>query len=219
MSTELLWFIGGLSLLDTLSPATLGVTVYLILTEKKKLGSRLMIYLFTIVGCYFGAGVAIKLGFGFLFDMFSSFIQNRVVSWIIFSIGGILFVWSFYVPKKKQTSGVLMKKGRTNSSMVMLGVTTTIVEIGTALPYFTAIALMTNSALVWYEWIPVLLAYNIIMILLPILLYALYIWVGSGMQKPLEYLQQYFSQNTSSVTSWVMCIVGLVLIFYSVDYL
>ncbi|MDQ0171356.1 GAP family protein [Paenibacillus tundrae] len=218
MSTELLWFIGGLSLLDTLSPATLGVTVYLILTEKNKLGSRLIIYLFTIVGCYFGAGVAIKLGFGFLFDMFSSFIQNRVVSWIIFSIGGILFVWSFYVPKKKQTSGVLMK-GRTKSSMVMLGVTTTIVEIGTALPYFTAIALMTNSALVWYEWIPILLAYNIIMILLPILLYALYIWLETRMRKPLEYLHRYFSKSSSSVVSWVMCIVGLVLIFYSVDYL
>lgn len=53
MSLELLVSVGGLALLDTLSPTTLGVTVYLLLTEKERLSTRLMIYLVTVAAFYF----------------------------------------------------------------------------------------------------------------------------------------------------------------------
>ncbi|GIP43560.1 hypothetical protein J45TS6_20190 [Paenibacillus sp. J45TS6] len=218
MNTELLLMIGGLSLLDTLSPATLGVTVYLLLTEKKKVGLKLMVYLFTVIGFYFSAGVAIKLGFGFFFEVFSTFLQNRVVSWMLFIVGGILFIWSFYVPKRKKSS-YTNPITKTNSRMIALGVTTSLVEVGTALPYFTAIALMTNSGLVWYEWLPLLFAYNVVMVLPPFILYMLYMLLGSVMQKPLKFIQNQMSKSSSSLASWIMCIVGLLLMLYSVDYL
>ncbi|MEF3353249.1 GAP family protein [Paenibacillus sp. GYB006] len=218
MNTELLLMIGGLSLLDTLSPATLGITVYLLLTEKKKVGLKLMVYLFTVIGFYFSAGVAIKLGFGFFFEVFSTFLQNRVVSWMLFIVGGILFIWSFYVPKRKKSS-YTSPITKTNSRMIALGVTTSLVEVGTALPYFTAIALMTNSGLVWYEWLPLLFAYNVVMVLPPFILYMLYMLLGSVMQKPLKFIQNQVSKSSSSLASWIMCIVGLLLILYSVDYL
>lgn len=218
MNTELLLMIGGLSLLDTLSPATLGITVYLLLTEKKKVGLKLMVYLFTVIGFYFSAGVAIKLGFGFFFEVFSTFLQNRVVSWMLFIVGGILFIWSFYVPKRKKSS-YRSPITKTNSTMIALGVTTSLVEVGTALPYFTAIALMTNSGLVWYEWLPLLFAYNVVMVLPPFILYMLYMLLGSVMQKPLKFIQNQVSKSSSSLASWIMCIVGLLLMLYSVDYL
>ncbi|MBD7969441.1 GAP family protein [Paenibacillus gallinarum] len=218
MNTELLLMIGGLSLLDTLSPATIGITVYLLLTEKKKVGLKLMVYLFTVIGFYFSAGVAIKLGFGFFFEVFSTFLQNRVVSWMLFIVGGILFIWSFYVPKRKKSS-YTSPITKTNSTMIALGVTTSLVEVGTALPYFTAIALMTNSGLVWYEWLPLLFAYNVVMVLPPFILYMLYMLLGSVMQKPLKFIQNQVSKSSSSLASWIMCIVGLLLMLYSVDYL
>ena len=218
MNTELLLMIGGLSLLDTLSPATLGITVYLLLTEKKKVGLKLMVYLFTVIGFYFSAGVAIKLGFGFFFEVFSTFLQNRVVSWMLFIVGGILFIWSFYVPKRKKSS-YTSPTTKTNSRMIALGVTTSLVEVGTALPYFTAIALMTNAGLVWYEWLPLLFAYNVVMVLPPFILYMLYMLLGSVMQKPLKFIQNQVSKSSSSLASWIMCIVGLLLMLYSVDYL
>ncbi|WP_160031515.1 GAP family protein [Paenibacillus sp. An7] len=218
MNTELLLMIGGLSLLDTLSPATLGITVYLLLTEKKKVGLKLMVYLFTVIGFYFSAGVAIKLGFGFFFDVFSTFLQNRLVSWMLFIVGGILFIWSFYVPKRKKSS-YTSPITKTNSTMIALGVTTSLVEVGTALPYFTAIALMTNSGLIWYEWLPLLFAYNVVMVLPPFILYMLYMLLGSVMQKPLKFIQNQVTKNSSSFASWIMCIVGLLLMLYSVDYL
>ncbi|WP_211750210.1 GAP family protein [Paenibacillus sp. Marseille-Q4541] len=218
MSTELLLMIGGLSLLDTLSPATLGVTVYLLLTEKKKVGSRLIVYLCTIFGFYFSVGVAIKFGFGFFFEVFSSFLQNSVVSWITFIVGGILFVWSFYVPKRKMSQDKIPRT-KTKSAMIALGVTTSLIEVGTALPYFAAIALMTNAGLVWYEWLPLLFAYNVVMVLPPLILYILFMLFGSVMQRPLKYIQNKVSKRSSSLASWIICIVGLLLMIYSADYL
>ncbi|MFC7679897.1 GAP family protein [Paenibacillus sp. GCM10028914] len=218
MNSELLIMIGGLSLLDTLSPATFGVTVYLLLTEKKKIGSRLIVYLLTVVGFYFSFGVAIKLGFGFFFEMFSSFLQNRVVSWIIFVVGAILFVWSFYVPKRKRTP-YTSPRSKTKFAMVALGVTTSLVEVGTALPYFAAITLITNAGLVWFEWLPLMFAYNIVMVLPPLILYMLYVLFGSVMQKPLKYIQNQVNKSSSSLASWIMCIVGVLIMLYSVDYL
>lgn len=211
MSTELLLMIGGLSLLDTLSPATLGVTVYLLLTEKGRLGTRLMFYLFTVIAFYFTVGVAMKLGFGFIFEIFTSYLQNRVVSWMIFIVGGILFIWSFYLPKRKKPH-YASPRSKSHMAMVALGFTTSLVEVGTAFPYFTTIALMTNSGLVWYEWLPVLFAYNVVMVLPPLILYALYILLGQAMHKPLQYIQKQFSKSASSAASWIMCIVGLLLI-------
>lgn len=103
MSPELLVSVGGLALLDTLSPTTLGVTIYLLLTEKERLSSRLMVYLVTVAAFYFFVGVAIMLGMDRLLAAFSSVFQNRIVSWASLVIGGILFIVSFYYPKSKKS--------------------------------------------------------------------------------------------------------------------
>ncbi|EGL20184.1 hypothetical protein HMPREF9413_4050 [Paenibacillus sp. HGF7] len=39
------------------------------------------------------------------------------------------------------------------------------------------------------------------------------------MQRPLEKLQIKISKHSGSAISWIMCIVGLILIFNSLDYL
>ncbi|MCM3781381.1 GAP family protein [Neobacillus mesonae] len=218
MNIELLLMIGGLSLLDTLSPATLGVTVYLLLTEKDRLGSRLYLYLLTVACFYFIVGVVLKVGFGFVFDIFSAFIQNRIVSWLIFSVGVILFVWSFYIPNRKKTR-YAKPSSKSNKAIIALGMTTSLVEVGTALPYFAAIGLMTDAGFVWYQWFPVLIGYNFVMVLPPVILYILHIIFGRTMQRPLNYIQNQISKQTASLSSWILCIVGLLLIYYSLDYL
>lgn len=88
MTLELLFMVGGLALLDILSPATLGVTVYLLLTEKERLSSRLMIYLVTVAAFYFSVGVISMFGLDALLATFSSIFQNRIVSWVMLIIGG-----------------------------------------------------------------------------------------------------------------------------------
>ncbi|MFF2889331.1 GAP family protein [Paenibacillus sp. NPDC057967] len=218
MTNELLITVGGLALLDTLSPATLGVTVYLLLTEKERLSSRLMIYLATVAAFYFSVGIALMLGLDALLPAMSSILENRTVSWGLFIIGAILFIASFYYPKSKKTS-VHRPKSKSIASMIALGFTTSLIEVGTAFPYFAAIGLMSTHHLPMFQWLPMLAGYNVVMVLPPLIVFALHVLLGRVMQRPLEKLQTYISKHSGSAISWIMCIVGLILIFNTLDYL
>nr|WP_195573976.1 GAP family protein [Paenibacillus sp. 1001270B_150601_E10] len=218
MSAELLLTVGGLAVLDMLSPATLGVTVYLLLTEKERLGSRLMIYLFTVAAFYFIVGVAFMLGLDVLLAVFSSILQNRIVSWMMMIVGVLLFIASFYYPKSKK-SDLPRPKSKSKASMIALGFTTSIIEVGLAFPYFAAIGLMSTSHLAVYQWLPILAGYNLMMVLPPFIVFTLHLWLGRVMQRPLERLRIKLSKNSGSAISWMMSIVGLILIFNSLDYL
>ncbi|MDR0267797.1 GAP family protein [Paenibacillus sp.] len=219
MSLELLGMIGGLALLDTLSPGTLGVTVYLLVSEKERVGSRLMIYLATIAIFYFSVGVALMLGLDALLSTLSSIFQNRIISWVTMIVGVGLFIASFYYPKSKKQSELPRPKSRSKTSMVAFGITTAFIEVGTAFPYFAAIGLMTSSKLAVYQWLPILAGYNFIMVLPPLILFVLHALLGSIMQKPLERLRIKLAKNTGSAVSWIMCIVGLILVHNSVNNL
>ncbi|PFI23103.1 hypothetical protein COI75_14215 [Bacillus cereus] len=218
MSTDLLLLIGGLALLDMLSPTILGVTVYLLLTDKERLTKRLLVYLLTVAGFYFAVGVSLMLGLDFLLEIISGVFQNRIVSWTFFIIGMILFIASFYVPTKK-SSDLPAPKSKSILSMVALGFTTSLIEVGTAFPYFAAIGMMTTSNLSWVEWSSILAGYNFIMVLPSLVLFLFYLLFGRWMQSSLEKLRVKIANNTESALSWIMCIVGLVLIFNSLDYL
>ncbi|WP_242145404.1 MULTISPECIES: GAP family protein [unclassified Bacillus cereus group] len=218
MSTELLLLIGGLALLDTLSPATLGVTVYLLLTDKEKLTKYLLVYLLTVAGFYFAVGVSLMLGLDFLLEIISGVFQNRIVSWAFFIIGVILFIASFYVPTKK-SSDLPAPKSKSILSMVALGFTTSFIEVGSAFPYFAAIGIMTTSNLSWVEWSSILAGYNFIMVLPSLVLFLFYLLFGRWMQTFLEKLRVKIANHTGAALSWIMCIVGLILILNSLDYL
>ncbi len=218
MSTELLLLIGGLALLDMLSPTILGVTVYLLLTDKDRPMKRLLVYLLTIAGCYFAVGVSLMLGLDFLLEVVSGIFQYRIVSWTLFIIGLILFIASFYVPTKK-SSDLPAPKSKSICSMIALGFTTTLIEVSAAFPYFGAIGIMTTSNLSWVEWSFILAGYNFIMVLPSLVLLLSYFLFGRWMQTPLENLRVKITNNAGSALSWIMCIVGLILIFNSLDYL
>ena len=218
MGNELILIVGGLALLDAISPATLGVTVYLLLTERERLNSRLMIYLLTVAGVYFVIGVSLMLGLDVVMASFSSIFQNRIVSWVMLIIGGILFIASFYYPKSKK-SDLPKPKSKSMASMVALGFTTSLIEVGAAFPYFAAIGLMTTSNLAVFQWLPILAGYNFIMVLPPLIVFTLHLLLGRVMQRPLESLRIRLSKYSGSAISWIMCIVGLILIFNSLDYL
>ncbi|MEK4214053.1 hypothetical protein A6279_19435 [Bacillus wiedmannii] len=218
MGTEQLLLIGGLAILDTLSPTTIGVTIYLLLTDKENLTKRLFVYLFTVAGCYFAVGISLMLGLDFLFEIFSGVFQNRIVSWTLFIIGSLLFIASFYIPPKKN-SKLPSPKSNSILSMIALGFTTTLIEAGTAFPYFAAIGILTTSNLSWIAGSSILAGYNFIMVLPSLLLFFLYLLFGRWMQKTLERLRMKIANSTGSALSWIMCIVGLLLILNSLDYL
>jgi len=218
MGTDIFIYLGGLAFLDTLSPTIIGVTLFLVLTDNKNLTSRLLAYLFTVVLLYFSLGIVMMLGLNIIIEAFSNIFQNKIFSWVIFIIGGILFTASFFIPVNKK-SNIPKPKTQSIFSIIIIGVTTFIIEAGTALPYFAAIGLLTTIDIPFYQWIPIIAVYNIIMVLPALLIFLGYKLFGRLISPTLVNLRNKISSSSSSALSWIMCIVGVILIFYTIDYL
>ncbi|MEH6943162.1 GAP family protein [Bacillus sp. JJ722] len=208
MSTELLILIGVLGLLDMFSPAVIGVTVYVLLVAKGQKTRLIITYLVTVALFYFSVGVFLMLGLDVFFDRIADVFRSNTAKTFMTIVGAILLVGSWFVPKKKATGPPKPKTFKVGA-MVALGLTTSLIEVATALPYFAAIGILTSNKLPFYEWFPILIGYNIMMITPALILLSLHILFRHFMNKPLMNLQNLFDKNTSSALSWVMFFVGL----------
>jgi len=218
MGTDILIYLGGLALLDMLSPTIIGVTLFLVLTDNKNLTSRLLTYLFTVVLLYFSLGIIMMLGLNFIMEAFSTVFQNKIFSWVIFIIGVILFTASFFIPTNKK-SNIPKPKTQSLFSIIIIGVTTFIIEAGMALPYFAAIGLLTTIDIPFYQRVSTIAIYNIIMVLPALLIFLGYKSFGKLINPTLVKLRNKIASSSSSALSWIICIVGVILIFYTIDYL
>lgn len=211
MSTETLLYVGALAILDMFSPAVIGVTVYILLVAKKQQSRLIITYIATVAFFYFATGIFLMLGLDVIFDPVTDMLSGNVARKVMTIIGAVLLIGSWFVPKK-QAIGTPKPKSFRVSAMVALGITTSLLEVATALPYFAAIGIMTNSKLAFYEWLPILAGYNFMMITPALILLCLHIVFRRFMLGPLRNLQAIFDKNTSSALSWMMFFVGLILL-------
>ncbi|MBX8944975.1 MULTISPECIES: GAP family protein [Lysinibacillus] len=211
MNIEMLLLIGTLALLDMFSPSIIGVSVYILLVAKKKQTRLLLTYLMTVGLFYFSTGIFLMLGLGVIFSPISNLLDSYSARLIMTIVGGVLFIGSWLVPKRT-ANGSPKPKSLHVSSMVALGFTTSILEVATALPYFAAIGILTSNQIVFYEWLPLLAGYNLVMIAPGIILLCLHLLFRRFMNKPLRKIQKLFDQRTSSTLSWIMFFVGLILL-------
>lgn len=211
MNIEMLLLIGTLALLDMFSPSIIGVSVYVLLVAKKQQIRLLLTYLMTVGLFYFSTGIFLMLGLGVIFNPISNLLDSYSARLIMTIVGGILFIGSWLVPKRK-ANGAPKPKSLHVSSMVALGFSTSILEVATALPYFAAIGILTSNQIEFYEWLPLLAGYNLIMIAPGIILLCFHLLFRRFMNKPLRKIQTLFDQRTSSTLSWVMFFVGLILL-------
>lgn len=216
MGIDTIFYLGGLALLDTLSPTIIGVTLFLILTDNKNLTSRLLSYLFTVAILYFSLGTIMMLSLDYIMETFSNIFQSDYYRWILFGLGIILFVGSYFIPKNRQ-SNVPKPKTQSIFSMVLIGIATFLIEAGTALPYFAAIGLVTNIDIPFYEKFSIIAVYNIIMILPALIIFLGYKLFSKRINSTLVNLRNKISGSSNSVLSWIMCIVGVILVLYSID--
>lgn len=211
MVNEILLYIGVLALLDMFSPAIIGVTVYVLLAGREKKHRLIIAYLTTVIVFYFCTGVFLMLGLDIVFSPLADVLSSNTAKILMTIVGGILFIGSWFVPKKKAVESPKPKNFKLKS-MIGLGITTSILEVATAIPYFAAIGLMISRNVSFLEWLPVLLGYNVIMVVPALILLLLHMLFQRFMQKPLKNLQALFQRNTSSALSWIMFFVGIILL-------
>ena len=217
MSNEILLYIGILAIIDMFSPAIIGVTVYVLLVGKRKQTQLIIAYLTTVIGFYFCTGVFLMLGLDIIFNPIADALSSNTAKILMTVVGGILFIGSWFVPKKKNTESLKPKQFKVHA-MIALGITTSLLEVATAIPYFASIGLMISNEFAIYEWLPVLAGYNVMMIVPALVLLLLHMLFHRFMQKPLRNLQALFQKNTSSALSWIMFLVGLILLTNGSDF-
>lgn len=205
--------IGGLALLDTLSPATIGVTAYLLLTVHHGVGRLLFTYLATVAGFYFCLGVGLLLGLDAALRSWGEHLDSRPAFWVQATVGAALFVGSWFVPTKRRVgTGPRHPHALTTPAMVGLGVTTGVLEAAMALPYLGAIGILASSDLGVNQWAPVLAGYNAVMVLPPVLMYAGWRATGERLRPRFERWQERITAGSREAMAWIMGIAGFLVL-------
>lgn len=206
MSIQLLLAVAGLAVLDTLSPTTIAGTIVVLLTAGTRSGRLLAVYWATIAVAYFALGIVLMLGLGAVFAV----IDEVVILWAQAVVGAALLVGSFFIPSRpaEQAKERTTPRALSIGGMVVLGLGTWAFEAGTAVPYFAAIALMTAAGLVAAQWLSVLAAYVVIMIVPGMIVAAVWALARERVRPRFERWRVKLSTGSRTAVSWIVGIAG-----------
>ncbi|SDT71683.1 GAP family protein [Jiangella sp. DSM 45060] len=220
MGPDVILPVYGLALLDTMSPATIGISIYLLLTAGARTPRLLFSYLATVTLFYFVLGTALMTGLGAVVDSLGDAANSRTAYLIQAGVGAALFIGAWFVPTKTKDDDGGGPSGRrerragraqTVPAAVGLGVTTGLLEGATALPYLAAIGIMTSNELSPAQWAPLLAGYNVIMVLPGVLLFVVWRVAGDRVRARLERFRDWLQANSAETLSWIMGIAGFLL--------
>lgn len=208
MPIEVVGAVFGLALLDTLSPAVIGVTSYVLLAGPRRPGVPLGVYLGSVAAAYFCLGVLLMLGFGALLPH----LGDTVLTWAQVIFGAALVVGSYFIPDRDPQRGVLGPPSLTPRTMLLLGATTFLIEFATALPYFGAIGIMTAARLPAVEWLPLLAGYVLVMVLPGLVLFTAWTALEERLRARFERWRDRFTSGSRETLRWIVGIAGVLIL-------
>ncbi len=213
--TVLLFTLLGLALLDSLNPSALAVTIYLLLAGRPFAG-KVLTYVAGVFSSYLVLGGLIMLGLGSVWG----YLESPAAYAAQGVIGATLLAYAVFAPNKPRGGERTVRQPRSWSlgALFALGVTVTVLEFSTAFPYLGAIALMTNAGLAWVQWLPILVVYNAIFVLPPLLLLASHSMLGPRIEERFEKLRERFAKESRETMLWVLGIVGFLLLADSLAF-
>lgn len=215
--TEPLAAVLGLALLDSINPSALLATLYLLL-RGGPYTSKVLSYVSGVFASYFLFGVLLLFGLDALWGA----IESPVAYAIQGVAGAALLLYGVLAPSKpKERDGearVRLPGSQRTAAMVTLGVSITVLELPTALPYFAAIAIMSESDTTAVQWLPVLVVYNVIFVLPPLGLLAAYRLVGVRLEARFTSLRNRLQRGTRAATLWISAIAGFFLLGNALAY-
>lgn len=218
MTIGLLAPVFGLALLDSLNPSALAVTLYLLLAGKS-IAPKVLTYVAAVFLAYFGIGALLMLGLGAVVAGFGEYFESPVAYGIQGVIGAAMLLYSFLAPggKDKGTATRLPRSQRLGA-IFLLGLTITVVEFSTALPYLAAIGILTNADLAAAQWLPILIAYNLIFVSPPLLLLLAYRLSGDRLQARFARYRERLQKEARATWLWIVGILGFLLLVASLRY-
>lgn len=226
--TGTLWLtVLGLAALDTLSPTTLAVTIWVLLSGRQ-VARRTFTYLATLGACYLTFGVVLMVGLDAAIDIDA--LLDESLDPHFFGAGLLLIAISFVLdPGTKQAKqarrdlaaqrAAARRAGQDQRlrrsglfAMVAIGVTTFALEFLTVAPYMAAIAIMTADGVPPGQWLVALLAYNTVMIAPSLGLLAAWLIWNPRLRARFDGWAERLDAAARPAAAWVVAAVGVILL-------
>lgn len=194
----------ALALVDSINPSAIVVTLYLLSRERAT--TQVAVYIGSIFSTYLLLGVLMMSGLAALLPSIAQIFSGRIGFILQACVGLAMLVYALRAPRAAAPAP--QPAASTYAALAMLGVTVTTMELPTAVPYFGAIALLTASELTMATWLPLLILYNAIFVLPPILLVAGHLAFGKRMEAKYAALRDRLQAGARETMLWIFGLVG-----------
>ena len=202
----------GLSLLDALNPSALAVTLLLLL-RGGPYRSRVLAYVSAIFATYLVLGIAIYAGLDGVLGLLDNGVVREVGYWLAAVLGAAMLLFALFPPARFRNGAPLPTlPERLPIPLVMTtGVTITVAEFSTAFPYLGAIGLLRGFTADPVLAVPLLVSYNVIFVLPPVLLLVAFAAFGEQLRPRLEAWLKRRESKKDDTWLWILGIVGFLL--------
>lgn len=197
-----------LAVLDSINPSALVVTLYLLSTAGSRALVQVGLYVGTIFIIYLLLGVVMMLGIGALLPSVSPVFDGRPGLIVQSVVGLALLVYSLRAPTSPSSPVAPRPSASTYAALVMLGISVTVMELPTAVPYFAAIGLMSEAGWPLRAWAPLLGIYNAIFVLPPVALLIGHLVLQDRLAQSYAELRQRLERGAHEAMLWVAGLVG-----------
>jgi Sap, sulfolipid-1-addressing protein len=198
-----------LALIDSINPSAIVVTLYLLSTTGQRALAPVGVYVGAIFTTYLLLGVTMVLGIGSLLPSLGG-VLDGVTGILVQTLFGLaLLVYSLRASTHREAPpAIAPPSASTYAALAMLGVTVTVMEIPTALPYLAAIGLISEAGLPLRVWAPLLGIYNVIFVLPPILLLTGHLVLKGRLTEWYAALGQRLERGARETALWIAGLVG-----------
>jgi cytochrome c biogenesis protein CcdA len=204
----------ALALVDSINPSAIVVTLYLL--SRERMPAQVVVYVAAIFLTYLTLGSMMMLGIDALLPSLRTTGNSRLGFIVQGVIGLAMLLYAIRAPTTAKSASRVEPRASTYAALALLGVTVTAMELPTAVPYFGAIVLLTTADLPIARWLPLLVLYNAIFVLPPVLLLVGHIVFGRRLDPRYADLRERLQAGARETMLWIFGLVGGGLLVLSV---
>ena len=196
----------ALALVDSINPSAIVVTLYLL--SGGRVPAQIVVYVAAIFLTYLTLGVMMMSGIDALLPSLQTMGSGRLGPIVQGLVGLAMLLYAILAPTTAKSAPRVEPTGSSHAALALLGVTVTTMELPTAVPYFGAIALLTTADLPLVQWLPLLVLYNAIFVLPPVLLLVGHIVFGGRLDARYADLRERLQAGARETMLWIFGLVG-----------
>ncbi len=196
----------ALALVDSINPSAIVVTLYLL--SRERVSAQVVVYVAAIFLTYLTLGVLMMVGSAALLPSLPIDSESKLAFIAQGLLGLAMLVYAIRAPATAGAAPRAEPGATTYAALALLGVTVTAMELPTAVPYFGAITLLTSAGLPLAAWLPLLVLYNTIFVLPPVLLLVGHVAFGPRLNARYATLRERLQAGARETMLWIFGLVG-----------